>query len=243
MLQFGWIGRCSFQIFVSYLQKDKDSELSFRWKHCSITQAPLQTPIVACGLGRLYSKDAVIEAVLDRANLPETAQHIRNLKVSFRMANLSNSVKETLDQISNQNSHYMFSWLSYWVNRPFSHLCLYLVFSKEGNSRFQLGCVALLWQMWRMMRRRPWKVQHKFKSTKKSISPKSSSVHHADILSWSFVTCLWWVCSHISFLSPGKGKWWYGMFSSFFFTRPDFQENTTSNMGENLYKYSLGIQI
>lgn len=61
-------------------QKDKDSELSFRWKHCSITQQPLQKPIVACGLGRLYSKDAVIEALLDRSNLPETAQHIKNLK-------------------------------------------------------------------------------------------------------------------------------------------------------------------
>jgi hypothetical protein len=95
-------------MFVSYLQKDKDSELSFRWKHCSITQEPLQTPIVACGLGRLYSKDAVIEALLDRANLPETAQHIRSLKVSFRMANLSSSVKETLDQILNRNSYYMF---------------------------------------------------------------------------------------------------------------------------------------
>jgi hypothetical protein len=36
---------------------------------------------VACGLGRLYNKDAVIEALLDRSNLPETAQHIKNLKV------------------------------------------------------------------------------------------------------------------------------------------------------------------
>lgn len=61
-------------------QKDKDSELSFRWKHCSITQQPLQTPIVACGMGRLYNKDSVIEALLDRSNLPETAQHIKNLK-------------------------------------------------------------------------------------------------------------------------------------------------------------------
>ncbi|XP_067002928.1 replication termination factor 2 [Anabrus simplex] len=61
-------------------QKDKDSELSFRWRHCSLTQQPLQPPIVACGLGRLYNKDAVIEALLDKTNLPETAQHIKNLK-------------------------------------------------------------------------------------------------------------------------------------------------------------------
>ncbi|XP_054278265.1 replication termination factor 2 [Macrosteles quadrilineatus] len=61
-------------------QKDKDSELSYRWRHCSITQQPLQKPIVACGLGRLYSKISVIEGLLDRSSLPETARHIRNLK-------------------------------------------------------------------------------------------------------------------------------------------------------------------
>ncbi|KAG8288716.1 Protein RTF2 [Homalodisca vitripennis] len=61
-------------------QKDKDSELSYRWRHCNITQQPLQKPIVACHLGRLYSKISVIEALLDRSQLPETARHIRNLK-------------------------------------------------------------------------------------------------------------------------------------------------------------------
>uniref|UniRef100_A0A1B6MPX8 Replication termination factor 2 n=1 Tax=Graphocephala atropunctata TaxID=36148 RepID=A0A1B6MPX8_9HEMI len=61
-------------------QKDKDSELSYRWRHCNITQQPLQKPIVACHLGRLYSKLSVIEALLDRSQLPETARHIRNLK-------------------------------------------------------------------------------------------------------------------------------------------------------------------
>jgi hypothetical protein len=32
-------------------------------------------------MGRLYNKVAVIEALLDRTTLPETAQHIKNLKV------------------------------------------------------------------------------------------------------------------------------------------------------------------
>jgi len=61
-------------------QKDKESELSFRWKHCAITQQPLQNPIVACGHGRLYSKEAVLEGLLDRSKLPEGAQHITTLK-------------------------------------------------------------------------------------------------------------------------------------------------------------------
>ncbi|XP_015585180.1 protein RTF2 homolog [Cephus cinctus] len=61
-------------------QKDKDAELAFRWKHCSIKQLPLQSPVVACGLGRLYSKESVLEGLLDRTTLPETATHIKNLK-------------------------------------------------------------------------------------------------------------------------------------------------------------------
>ena len=61
-------------------QKDKEAELSFRWRHCSIKQLPLRPPIVACGLGRLYSKEAVLEGLLDRSTLPESAVHIKNLK-------------------------------------------------------------------------------------------------------------------------------------------------------------------
>ena len=37
-------------------QKDKDSELRFRWRHCAIKQDALQKPIVTCELGRLYNK-------------------------------------------------------------------------------------------------------------------------------------------------------------------------------------------
>ncbi|XP_063990650.1 replication termination factor 2 [Diachasmimorpha longicaudata] len=61
-------------------QKDKEAELAFRWRHCTIKQLPLQPPIVACSLGKLYSKEAVIEGLLDRSTLPDSALHIKNLK-------------------------------------------------------------------------------------------------------------------------------------------------------------------
>ncbi|XP_014244116.1 protein RTF2 homolog [Cimex lectularius] len=61
-------------------QKDKVSEKNFLWRHCSITQTPLSSPIVACGLGRLYNKDSVIMGILDKGNFPEVAKHIKNLK-------------------------------------------------------------------------------------------------------------------------------------------------------------------
>lgn len=61
-------------------QKDKEAELAFKWRHCTIKQLPLQPPVVGCGLGSLYSKESVLEGLLDRSTLPESAQHIKALK-------------------------------------------------------------------------------------------------------------------------------------------------------------------
>lgn len=61
-------------------QKDKEAELAFKWRHCTIKQLPLQPPIVGCGLGRLYSKESVLEGLLDKSTLPESATHIKSLK-------------------------------------------------------------------------------------------------------------------------------------------------------------------
>ncbi|XP_003395426.1 replication termination factor 2 [Bombus affinis] len=61
-------------------QKDKEAELAFKWRHCTIKQLPLQSPVVGCALGRLYSKESVLEGLLDRNTLPESAQHIKTLK-------------------------------------------------------------------------------------------------------------------------------------------------------------------
>lgn len=61
-------------------QKDKEAELAYRWRHCAITQQPLQEPIVMCGLGRLYSKQNVIEHLLEKDKMPESTKHIKSLK-------------------------------------------------------------------------------------------------------------------------------------------------------------------
>lgn len=60
-------------------QKDKDAERQFRWKHCNLTQERLRQPIVMCGLGRLYSKQNVIEHLLE-SKMPESCAHIKSLK-------------------------------------------------------------------------------------------------------------------------------------------------------------------
>ncbi|XP_061543699.1 replication termination factor 2 isoform X1 [Phycodurus eques] len=62
---------------------DKNAELAAKWKHCALSQEKLRRPIVACQLGRLYNKDAVIEYLLDKsAERPNTdaVTHIRGTK-------------------------------------------------------------------------------------------------------------------------------------------------------------------
>ncbi|CAL1537574.1 unnamed protein product [Lymnaea stagnalis] len=63
-------------------QKDKISELAFKWKHCAISQEVLIKPIVACELGRLYNKESVLEFLLDRSKFEIASQleHLRGLK-------------------------------------------------------------------------------------------------------------------------------------------------------------------
>lgn len=61
-------------------QKDKDAELVALWRCCALTQDLLQEPVVTCHMGKLYSKMALIEALLDRSSLPTEFRHIRTLK-------------------------------------------------------------------------------------------------------------------------------------------------------------------
>ncbi|XP_039952116.1 replication termination factor 2 isoform X1 [Bactrocera tryoni] len=61
-------------------QKDKDAEREFRWLHCALTQEYLREPIVMCGFGRLYSKQSIIEQLLEKEKKPESIKHIRTLK-------------------------------------------------------------------------------------------------------------------------------------------------------------------
>lgn len=55
--------------------------MAYRWRHCALTQERLREPIVMCGLGRLYSKQSVIEQLLDtETEMPDACKHIKSLK-------------------------------------------------------------------------------------------------------------------------------------------------------------------
>lgn len=66
--------------FAFPLQKDKDAEREFRWLHCALTQQRLEEPIAMCTMGRLYSKQSVIERLLEKEKMPETSAHVRSMK-------------------------------------------------------------------------------------------------------------------------------------------------------------------
>ncbi|XP_078491328.1 replication termination factor 2-like [Ciona intestinalis] len=60
---------------------EKQVELDMKWKYCVLTNQLLVEPIVACELGRLYNKDAVIEYLLDKDNKDKPKMdHIKGLK-------------------------------------------------------------------------------------------------------------------------------------------------------------------
>lgn len=55
--------------------------MAYRWRHCALTQERLREPIVMCGVGRLYSKQSVIEQLLDKeTEMPDSCKHIKSLK-------------------------------------------------------------------------------------------------------------------------------------------------------------------
>ncbi|XP_030068504.1 replication termination factor 2 [Microcaecilia unicolor] len=67
---------------------DKNAELVARWHYCALRQEKLCKPIVACELGRLYNKDAVIEYLLDKSSektVMEAASHIKSIKNVIEM--------------------------------------------------------------------------------------------------------------------------------------------------------------
>ncbi|VDN15525.1 unnamed protein product [Dibothriocephalus latus] len=60
---------------------EKSALNAARWKHCALSEQPLRQPIVACKLGRLYNKEAIIEKLLAKTKFSsKAADHISRLK-------------------------------------------------------------------------------------------------------------------------------------------------------------------
>ncbi|KAJ7074419.1 DUF602-domain-containing protein [Mycena amicta] len=62
---------------------DKANQTRARWGFCALSKRRLQEPVVACALGKLYNKDAIIEFLLNRdayGDGENICSHIRSLK-------------------------------------------------------------------------------------------------------------------------------------------------------------------
>lgn len=61
---------------------EKDEANRVKWKLCKLSEQPLYPPVVACPLGYLYNKSAVLEALLEK-KLPPAFSHIKKVKVIY----------------------------------------------------------------------------------------------------------------------------------------------------------------
>ncbi|MFH4979607.1 hypothetical protein AB6A40_006316 [Gnathostoma spinigerum] len=60
---------------------NRDIKNASKWRNCKLSQEPLKRPIVACKLGGLYNKEAVLEAILTKKlSQSQCAEHIHSLK-------------------------------------------------------------------------------------------------------------------------------------------------------------------
>lgn len=53
------------------------------WFSCALSKKPLSSPVVSCGLGKLYNRDAILEFLLDRTAYGDgdlICKHIKSLK-------------------------------------------------------------------------------------------------------------------------------------------------------------------
>lgn len=77
---------------------DDSETLKTQWTCCYISKKPLERPIVACGLGRLYNKDSVVLYLMNKndreASLASELTHIKSLK-SLINCNLTSSKTQT----------------------------------------------------------------------------------------------------------------------------------------------------
>lgn len=122
-------------MFTKTFQKDKDAERVFRWKHCALTQQKLQQPIVMDGLGRLYTKQNVIEHLLEK-EMPADFQHIKSLK-DIKNLNLTPNPAFDAEANANEASNDV-------RNAPF--ICSLIGLEMSGKLRFvslwTCGCVV-----------------------------------------------------------------------------------------------------
>jgi len=129
-------------------RKDKDSARLYRWRHCAITQEPLKKPVVACEMGRLYNKEAVIELLLEKKERSARNEHIQKLKDVMEVE-LSDNPAYDKDKASVGDGMYVDRLVSPWI-------CPITGLEMNGTSRF-----AFPWKVGKVVSERAVKILQK----------------------------------------------------------------------------------
>jgi len=120
-------------------QKDKTAEMNAKWKCCAITQQRLVIPYMACELGRLYNKEAILELLIDRSQFEgKNLDHIRALKDVHELQLTDNPGYKKKDGAADLGDTYIDHGIS-----PF--ICPVTGLEMSGKYRFvylvKCGCV------------------------------------------------------------------------------------------------------
>lgn len=137
--------------------------MSFKWRHCATSQQVLQEPITACGLGRLYTKSIVIESLLDKANIPESINHIKSMKVCRAFTLLTRVCMVMLNmfvghqrfEVNKESSLPTQSWKDRGSYRR-TRFTVHLSYHRIGNVRTVQICLLLVMRMcdvWKSLQR------------------------------------------------------------------------------------------
>ena len=123
------------------LRDKKQDELIARWFYCALSNHELRRPIMGCELGRLYNKEELITALLDKPNKPQSIEHIRGLKDIRELKLTANksfdrkALEKAEGYIDYQNSEFICPVLGVEMNGHYSFVFLWscgCVFSERA---------------------------------------------------------------------------------------------------------------
>lgn len=108
-----------------------------------MSQQKLQQPIVMCGLGRLYSKQNVIEQLLEKDGMPENCDHIKTLK---DIKNLRLTANPAYSKEDDKNAPFICSLIGLEMSGQFRFVALWTcgcVFSERALKQLKSSVCSI----------------------------------------------------------------------------------------------------
>ena len=127
-------------------REKKQEQILARWFYCALSNHELRRPVMGCELGRLYNKEELITALLDKPNKPESIDHIRGLrdirelKLTPNQSYDRKALEKAEGYIDYQNSEFICPILGVEMNGHYSFVFLWscgCVFSQRALKQLE----------------------------------------------------------------------------------------------------------